>query len=255
MSDTDYYKTISNVLTAKKGEFADRAYQWLKLQIEAQGRQAPPRESYGTIGWTWIDPGRADLVISDFRFKDQQRTPSKSIIAENVFRNDSPGVTIQKQFNYSTTYTDTFSYGFTEGLTVGTKATIKAGIPFFVSGRVEVSAQISFGASQTVTTTKAEAFSNTLTITVNPNTQVRVVATLSQWSGVTGFTASAALDASRTPYAQVSWALRDGGASTGSIPLDVLLPNHSDWIVPVSGTMNADMGFDAEVETTPITTR
>lgn len=255
MTETDYYKVISDRLTANKDEFADRVYQWQKQRIESHGGVAYPREYYGIVGSTWLDPYPGfDIVIFDFNFKDEQRTPTKSIITESTFRNDSPGVTIQKQFSYSATYTDAFSYGFTEGLKIGTKAILKAGISFLVQGRLEVSAELSFGANQTVTATKTENFSNTITITVAPSTSVRVVANLLQWKGATNFTASAALDASQIPTAQVSWSLKGGGAQTSLVPLDVLLPNHSDWIVPVAGTMNADMGYDAEVETTPITT-
>jgi hypothetical protein len=175
------------------------------------------------------------------------------LVVERVFENQG-NVTLQDTFTYSKTQTETQGFSFTEGLKVGTKATAKVGLPYVGNTSVEINAEISFNATQNWSTTTQQSWQQSNSVTVPPNTSVKV----------TGFVKTAKLTANFTGKVQVV-----GGSvyllmSTTTdpkfiwsdiwyleIPLNAIL-SEQQLAFPVAGSFKGAFGTSLFIQAEPI---
>lgn len=113
------------------------------------------------------------LVITDFSYGNVTKSMSDLAAHTQTYRNQSPDDPLEATFTYTETRQDSQSFKFTEGLKVGAKAQFKAKLPLVGEASTEVSAEVSFSAEQTVSTTSTTTWQFSEKITVKPNTAVQ----------------------------------------------------------------------------------
>lgn len=253
MAGTNVKSVLMQRIESSVAEWWDRFWEYNSGQDRSRFVSTPNCVVENVGAADSSDPTQSDLalVLSNFVLSEQSVSKGADIIRTDSFLNDS-NATVTESFTYSKTEVDTFSFKFAQGLKVGTKAEVKAGLSFLATAKVEVSGEISFNAEQSWSTQVSETFSDTVAIQVPPHSRVAATATLETAKGTYGFTADARVTNSKISVLMFLEKVGGGGESF-STPLDVMLPDDADMVVPLSGTLNGALGVTVTVTTEPIT--
>jgi Clostridium epsilon toxin ETX/Bacillus mosquitocidal toxin MTX2 len=189
-----------------------------------------------------------DLLITDFRYGTIAKSFSDAVAHEQTYSNSSPDDPLEATFTYTYTRQDSQTFKFTEGLKVGAKAGFKAKLPLVGESSVEVSAEVSFSAEQTIATTSTTTWQFSEKITVKPETAVQAK----------GFIRVAKVDAPFTCNVRVAggkvlvWFLLKSGSYT-EIPMpvtDMMTDEERSFVL--SGNLSGSEAADAYVKVRPV---
>lgn len=144
------------------------------------------------------DDNDYQTTICNFQYSDPVTSETVEIAHEQEFEYD---VTKDKEhsgnvsttFTYSANESRSLQYKFTEGLKLGAKAKFEAKAPF-VGTEIEVSAEVSFSADQTITNTTTETWTYSTQITVPSGTKALVEAVINVAHVEAAFTCTAQVD-------------------------------------------------------------
>jgi Clostridium epsilon toxin ETX/Bacillus mosquitocidal toxin MTX2 len=188
------------------------------------------------------------LLITDFSYGSVSKSFNDMVAHEQTYSNSSPDDPLEATFTYAYTRQDSQALKFTEGLKIGTKAAVKAKLPLVGESSVEVSAEVSFSAEQTIATTSTTNWQFSEKITVKPETAVQA----------RGFIRVAKLDAPFTCHVRVTdgkvlvWFLLKSGSYTElPIPITDMMTDEERSFV-LSGNLSGSEAADAYVKVRPV---
>lgn len=169
MSELDVYVKLNTEV------MADPAATLANIQKYLQSIGEPDKAAKA-VNLLGLEGGASgyNVVLSDFQYSNADPTFSPTLVVDRIFVNDSDA-TLSDTFTYNKTLQEAQTFSFTEGLKVGTKASAKVSLPLVGGTDVEVSAEVSFGATQTFATTTTQSWTQSSTINVPSHQSVKVV--------------------------------------------------------------------------------
>jgi hypothetical protein len=248
MKEIDIKQKLSEEILADKA----KSLEAIRAYLREIGEEARAKKAVNLIGIE-SGPDSYTLVVSDFKYSNTQSALMPDLVVERVFENKA-NVTLQDTFTYSKTQSETQGFSFTEGLKVGTKATAKVGLPLIGNTSVEVNAEITFNAMQNWSTTTQQTWQQSNSVTVPPNTSVKVTGFVktakltSTFDGkvrVVGGSVYLLMSTTTDPNLQwkEEWYLE--------LPLDAIL-TQEQLAFPVTGSLKGAFGTTLFIESEPV---
>ncbi len=189
-----------------------------------------------------------DLLITDFHYGAVSKSFSDLVAHEQTYINSSPDDPLEATFTYTFSRQDSQTFKFTEGLKIGTKAAAKVKLPLVGETAIEVSAEVSFSAEQSVVTTSTTTWQFSEKITVKPDTAVQAE----------GFIRVAKLDAPFTCNVRVTggnvlvWFLLKGGNSYTELPIPVTdMMTDAERSFALAGNLSGSEAAETYVKVVP----
>ena len=199
------------------------------------------------------------LVAVDYESFAARLAKTPLVIREDTYDNDG-NTTIQHDFSYTQETNDTYTWHITGGVKVTAGVTATVGLPLVGEGEASASIELSVEGGSETSKSVTVSWSDTVGITVPPQTDVDVQAVLS-----TGKAIGVPFKATLMAYGQVGaylqfgtdpaimywdWADLDGSFQNakGQPPL-----NDAERQVVATGTCDASVGFHVGIKTTPRT--
>lgn len=249
MSELDIDAKLNAEVMANRTVTLERIKQYL-LSINEPEKAKKAVNLLGLEGGA----GEYSLVLTDFKYSNENPLLSPTMVVERIFVNDS-NATVSDTFTYNKTLQESQTFSFTEGLKAGTKAKAKVSLPLVGSTTVEINAEVSFGATQTFATTTTQSWTHSSTINVPPHTSVKVIGLIKLASNVKrGFTGYAKviggtfnflLSSTTDPKNQwiQEWYLE--------VPISAVLTD-SQLQFPVAGSWSGALGVAVMVTAEPV---
>lgn len=144
---------------------------------------------------TGVDYSRLEVVLTDFQYEEDYKiTPSKLVFRNSGhWLNDTEVLQPNQRFSKTHTTTASFEWSLTEGLKLSTKTSFKAGLPILVDGKVELTTELSFSATEKKTESTTQTWTIDVPITLPAYSIVDAHVNISQLTYSPKWTAKAAI--------------------------------------------------------------